>query len=336
MEGPSSSGSPGFGFEADADVTLHASMGQHLLVDQNVIDQAVRLIPEGARCVEIGAGTGLITASLLERGCDVLAYEIDHQFEPALGRLALAGKLEVRWQDFLEASERELNEQVPYHIVGNIPYHISEPLMAKLGKLRFASAVLLVGQRLASSITTASPERDGWDRMSLVAGAYFNVTKKADIPREAYEPRPRTDGAMVEMTRKDAADEPLDGTTRAYRAIVEAGASNRTLASALKSVATATRDEGGKGKLDRQKSHRSERRAGRAALSAIAEDYNTYGGAGVRNLDPSSTGQNIYHAVARSVDKKALSQPLTSLTNQELRRVCLAITNVIGNRRKRS
>src|SRR5204863_420792 len=69
-----------FGIRPDRD------LGQHFLVDDNVLEVAGRLLPLEPDDVvlEVGAGLGVLTAWLARRVALVHAVEIDRRLEPAL------------------------------------------------------------------------------------------------------------------------------------------------------------------------------------------------------------------------------------------------------------
>src|SRR4051812_5019410 len=55
------------------------SLGQNFLIDQNLIRKLVDASGVGAGdlVLEVGPGTGTLTEELLERGCEVVACELD-------------------------------------------------------------------------------------------------------------------------------------------------------------------------------------------------------------------------------------------------------------------
>lgn len=324
----------------DEDVRPNTFIGQHILKDEEVLRTARDLVPAGALCVEIGPGPGTLTRELLTDDRHVIAYEIDKRWEPSLEALDHDGDLEVRWGSFLDAGNDELNDLGNVHIAGNIPFHISEPLMFKLAELDFEQAVLLVGDKLARSLTVENPDQPGWSRMSLVSQAYFNVRRVLDVPRDSFEPVPRANGALIVMTRKDATDESRrDATTQAYRALVEADKHSSTAAKALKTVLVDKNGQAyggnGAGRPDKTGSHRAERRNLRANLRNYAAAYNV-GGAGSahRQVELPQTTESMLNLIAAQVDSRILSKPLSGISNSDLQKVCSAISSAVNQRKK--
>jgi 16S rRNA A1518/A1519 N6-dimethyltransferase RsmA/KsgA/DIM1 with predicted DNA glycosylase/AP lyase activity len=316
-------------------------IGQHILTDEALLDRIADYIPKNSTCVEIGPGPGVLTSRLLNRGNKVIAYEVDERCEPMLNVLAQGGDLTVNWQSFLQAPSQLLNGLGEYHIIGNIPYHISEPLMFKLAQLNFESAVLLIGERLANTITAQDPTKLFWSRMSLISNAYFNVERLEEVPRTSFDPQPRADGSLVRITRNDL--EPgwmTNGLVRSYRALIEANETNSTAAKALKTIFI---DEHGQVQASANKdkgigSHGTQRRIVKLALKDYTYEYNNGSVAkqeeSKQDIGTPKVPMSVYSIIRPVVDERLLSKPLGGIDNQGLKRICSAIATAINRRTK--
>ena len=110
------------------------SLGQHFLVNDDLITQAIELgnVSQEDHVLEIGPGPGVLTEALLATGCQVTAVEIDSvavtHLNEAFGPEQQAEQftvlegdaLEIRWPDTITK------------VVANIPYQISSPLVDEL------------------------------------------------------------------------------------------------------------------------------------------------------------------------------------------------------------
>jgi 18S rRNA (adenine1779-N6/adenine1780-N6)-dimethyltransferase len=129
-------------------IEFHKSKGQHILRNplcvQAIVDKAG--VKNTDVVLEIGPGTGNLTARLLERAKKVVAVELDPRMVLELRRrfdgggannsggavggrsTAAGGKLEIIHGDFMRL------DPLPYFdlVVANIPYNISSPLTFKL------------------------------------------------------------------------------------------------------------------------------------------------------------------------------------------------------------
>ena len=79
------------------------SLGQHFLVDDNILGVIARLAELGPADVvlEIGPGLGALTRILAEQCAHVHAVELDHRLEPHLRDIAAAPNVTLHWGDAL-------------------------------------------------------------------------------------------------------------------------------------------------------------------------------------------------------------------------------------------
>ena len=106
-------------------------LGQHFLLDENLVDLAVReaaVTPDDV-ALEVGAGLGVLTVALARAAASVHALELDRRLEPALAD-ALAGLRNVSliWGDAMRLDWGDLTPP-PTVLVANLPYDIATPVM---------------------------------------------------------------------------------------------------------------------------------------------------------------------------------------------------------------
>lgn len=109
------------------------SLGQNFLIDNNVIN---KIIDEVSACeddliIEIGPGRGALTSKLKNKGCNVIAYELDRDLSNILSKLE-DDKLHVIYGDFLKSNVKEDIKNIKYnnlYLVGNLPYYITTPII---------------------------------------------------------------------------------------------------------------------------------------------------------------------------------------------------------------
>lgn len=344
---PHSDQSSGFGVNPMYDpetFTPNSANGQHILLDQAVLRRTAELIPIGENSFEIGAGPGTLTTNLLNRGGKVTAYEIDTRCEPMLERLAVeTGHLAIKWQNFLDVTKEELEAVRPFHIVGNIPFQISEPLLLKLTDVRFKSAVLLVGQNLVKAMTAEHPDRkdSAFTRLSMITGGYFDVERIVEVPRDSFDPPPRVNAELVRLTRKDNTRKGrADAVALSYQALVKGIFTDSTAANALKSVVvktdgTAETVHASKRSTDRRSGTRTIRRMNKMGLDKLRDDINT-GHISRDDTNIPLTSLTMSSILADNNKVKALlDKPLFGLNNDEVRKLASGITSAVNYRTKR-
>ena len=104
-------------------------LGQHFLVDENILGVIGRLADLDAEDVvlEIGPGLGVLTRYLAERVSLVHAVEIDRSLEAHLPRL---DNVRVEFGDALRLDLHDL-EPPPGKLVSNLPYNVATPIVVE-------------------------------------------------------------------------------------------------------------------------------------------------------------------------------------------------------------
>jgi len=175
---------------------------QHFLVDDRVLDR----IPEyasafdTARVLEIGAGTGALTDRLLASADRVTAIERDPDLAAFLRREFAAeidgGQLRVIEGDALEVDLPEFTASI-----SNLPYGAASEILFRLLPER-RPLVAMVQQEFAERMA-AEPGTPAYGRLSVTAGHYGAVETVEPVPKEAFDPRPAVESALVRVTPRD-------------------------------------------------------------------------------------------------------------------------------------
>ena len=182
------------------------SLGQSFLIDRKIAEKIASAVVEieDRTVVEIGAGTGSLTRSLLGSGIRVLAVELDRSLcELLADRFSHDEKLEVIEDDFLNvnlgkiAKEEDLDSLV---IVGNVPYSITSPLLAKLVNDRAVvrNALLMVQKEVAQRLI-ASPGTRDYGALTVGTGLYAETKALFGVKRTSFFPTPEVDSTVVEL-----------------------------------------------------------------------------------------------------------------------------------------
>ncbi len=174
--------------------------GLHVLRDGAVVRDLVRSsgVGPGDLVLDLGAGPGVLTLALAATGARVLAVERDPKQARRLGRRT--AELDVR---VVEGDLRTVPlPHRPFHVVANIPFATSTPLLRRLldqhhGGAALAGADLLVEWGFARRVT-ATPTDPGvarWHRR-------FVLSTRRRVPASAFSPRPRVDAAHLVVRRR--------------------------------------------------------------------------------------------------------------------------------------
>lgn len=187
------------------------ALGQNFLADHNLIRKLVDESGVAADdlVLEIGPGTGTLTEELLERGCRVVACELDPQLAQ-LNRDRLGGNpnfslIEGDCLDGKHALNPEIVRAVsagPFRLVANLPYGAASAVMAILamdfpGCLgQFVTIQREVGERLR-----AQPGNKDFGELGVVVQSVCEVRRIAALPPECFWPRPDVSSEMCAIAR---------------------------------------------------------------------------------------------------------------------------------------
>lgn len=175
--------------------------GQHFLTDQRILDELVACVaPQpGEMLVEIGPGHGALTFRLLEKGAVVHAIELDRDLVHELAAYArTAPSLIIHQADALKFDFRELAQNGPLRVVGNLPYNISTPLMLML--LRLGNVIrdmCFMVQKEVASRMSAAPACAAYGRLSVLTQAFCQAAVVLEVPPSAFTPAPKVDSSVI-------------------------------------------------------------------------------------------------------------------------------------------
>lgn len=216
------------------------SLGQHFLVDDNVIGRILDLsqLSPAEPILEVGPGIGTLTDALCPACGHVLAVERDRHLRPALNQLtALYDNLDVVYADAVTIPISELVTPLgpPVALIANLPYGVAATvvlrLFAELPSLRYA--VVMVQAEVADRMI-ASPGNKSYGAYSVKLQLLVGPSGRFAVSRQCFLPPPRVDSAVVRLERRDDPHSP-DETARATTAANAAFAQRRkTVRNSLK------------------------------------------------------------------------------------------------------
>ncbi len=181
------------------------SLGQHFLVDDNLLGVIERLAALRADDValEIGAGVGTLTARLAERCAHVHAVEIDGRLEPALTRtLEGCDNVTVHWGDAMRIDLTGF-EPPATAFVANLPYHVAAPLVLdSIGDLPSVQRWCVLVQREIAERLTAVPGAALYGAPSVLCALALEPTGRHAVSRSVFVPVPNVDSALVAFARR--------------------------------------------------------------------------------------------------------------------------------------
>jgi len=167
-------------------------LGQNFLNHFKTINYIVDTVAktEGS-ILEIGAGDGAITHALARLGRDVTAIDIDEHRVRRLQR-AVPSVHVVQ----ADALKYPLDHAT---ILGNIPFHITTPILRRvLRKGSWNYALLLTQWEVARKHAGAG----AGSMMTAQAGPWFEFELKQRVPARFFTPIPSVDGGLLAVSRR--------------------------------------------------------------------------------------------------------------------------------------
>ena len=200
-------------FEAHG-LEARSKLGQNFLIDLNLLDLIVRTaeMDRSDAVLEVGTGTGSLSAKLAEHAGAVVTVEIDRSLQPVAKQVvgdrpnvrfvfgdALAKKNELNpdmlaaWDEAAAAAKCTRRK-----LVANLPYVIATPIISNLLIVRpdVERMVVMVQWEIAERMK-ASPGTKDYNALSVLVQSLADVeTVRKVLPTNFY-PRPKVDSAIV-------------------------------------------------------------------------------------------------------------------------------------------
>ena len=189
----------------------HKRWGQNFLIDANIVRKIISALEVGSGdlVIEVGPGAGALTFALSEKGCKVVAVEIDSGLALMLVAL-LSGRpnVKVLRQDALQVNWKSLIQDnfeagQPVRLVSNLPYVISGPFMFAIFKesFPFYSATLMLQKEVAQRLV-AKPGDSDYGALSVISAYFCRGKILFEVKPGVFWPRPKVGSAVLSLTRR--------------------------------------------------------------------------------------------------------------------------------------
>lgn len=209
-------------------------LGQHFLVDENIVAVAGRMAQLGPDDVvlEVGPGLGVLTSHLVDRARFVHAVEIDRGLEPHLRqRLGTRTNVGLVFADALQYPLADLDPP-PNKFVSNLPYNVATSLVAEsLDGLPSVELWCVMIQREVADRFFAAPGTKSYGAVSVLVQLTAERAGLHPVSRSVFRPPPNVDSALVSFRRLVQWGPEFAGVKRVVQAAF--GHRRKTLVNAL-------------------------------------------------------------------------------------------------------
>ncbi len=216
--------------------------GQNFLHDHHIINNILGSLyyDKTQHWVEIGPGQGALTEPLLKDGVQLDVIELDRDLVLFLQeKFAQYHNLTVHSSDALRFDFSALTKnQEKLHILGNLPYNISTPLMFHLlaNTPSIADMTFMLQKEVVDRIC-AEPGSKKYGRLSVMMQYYCATEHLFDVPPESFEPRPKVMSSIVRLVPHPQPPVLIDSVTSLNTVVTTAFSQRRkTLRNALKKL----------------------------------------------------------------------------------------------------
>lgn len=178
--------------------------GQNFLISDEVLDKILSIskVSKKDLVLEVGPGLGALTSVLSDQVSQVVAFEVDKNFEEPLNKLKKVSKnIEIVWHDILSLSDREWatimekHNKKSYKIVANIPYYLTAKFINKfiLAEQKPTSMTLMVQKEVAERIV----DKKKHSLLSLSVALYAKAKMPYIVGKENFYPQPKVNSAIL-------------------------------------------------------------------------------------------------------------------------------------------
>ena len=170
-------------------------LDQHFMTDTELLQRIVKAaaLKKEDTILEIGPGTGNLTKLLLRKGKSLILIEKDKELLKKL-------KEELKEEKnitFIQADATQQKLPEFNKSVSNLPYTICEPLLWIFTRYTFETLVLVVPDKFTELLQGYTPSR-----LQLLVETFYELEYLERIPKQAFDPQPKVESALIRITRK--------------------------------------------------------------------------------------------------------------------------------------
>ena len=182
------------------------SLGQNFLMDGGTAARIARLAVDapGDRVLEVGAGTGSLTAALLAAGADLTAFDLDDNLVEILRSRADLSAVGLLHGDALAFDYAGYAGAAPWRVAGNLPYNVATPLLIALAQLeRPPDRIVAMIQKDVADRILAQPGTAAYGSLTVALAVTMRAERAFNVGPGQFFPRPKVVSSVLVLHRRD-------------------------------------------------------------------------------------------------------------------------------------
>lgn len=193
-------------------VTFSKALGQNFIIDPDVCPMIVEKsgITEEDGVLEIGPGVGVLTQEIAKKAKKVVSLELDTRLIPVLGDTledfpnAEVINADVMKTDLERIFEESFKNCRNIHVIANLPYYITSPIIMMLleSRLPITAITVMVQKEAGERLCAQVGSRDA-GAVSVAVNYYSVAEELFYVPRESFMPSPNVDSEVIKLTVRE-------------------------------------------------------------------------------------------------------------------------------------
>ena len=177
------------------------SLGQNFLIDKNIIKKILEHSNiKGNNIVEIGPGTGNLTAEIIKKDPkSLILIEKDNNLAANLEKLS-DHKIKVFNNDILKFDlDSHLKEKST--VIGNLPYNIASQILIKLIKIKtwppkYERLIFMFQKEVANRIL-GLVDTPNYSRLTVISKWRLKVVDSFNVSSGSFKPKPKVESTVI-------------------------------------------------------------------------------------------------------------------------------------------
>lgn len=175
-------------------------------MDAGTAARIARLAVErpGNRVIEVGTGTGSLTAALVAAGAQLTSFDVDSDMVEIVRARSDLADVRIVCADALTFDFAVWAGNEPWSVAGNLPYNVATPLLIRLAQLAAPpERIVAMIQKDVAERLTARPGTAAYGSLTLAVGLTMTVERAFNVAAAQFYPKPNVVSSVIVLRRRE-------------------------------------------------------------------------------------------------------------------------------------